>query len=368
MSIPNLRTIERIAKTRKTPFLTLDREIISQRLAELRAVIANARIFYALKTNSHRDVIDLLLELGSGFEISSERELILLLKRGVSPENIIVSNPVKTIATIKASHKAGVNHFAFDSYTEIEKLARLAPYSNVYIRIVVSNTGSQWPLTRKFGVAADTAVELLQEAQRQGLRPEGITFHVGSQCMDPKTWALAIEESHRVWQLAEERGIQLQMLNIGGGFPIKYLESPQTIDVSANYVNDTIGRLFPPNISIFIEPGRVLMGEAGVIASTVIGKAIRSGEKWLYLDVGVFNGLMETIGDIKYPMISTKEGKLHKWVVAGPSCDSVDIIQSDVMLPELDVGDRVYILSAGAYTTAYASRFDGTAIPNTYVI
>jgi ornithine decarboxylase len=343
LSASSVGEVERLARGKRTPLLVIDGRLIQERFRELQKAIGNARIYYAVKTNPHWRIIELLHELGAHFEISSAEELKLLLRRGVPAERIIASNPVKTEASLRAAWKAGVQFFAFDSYAEVEKLSRFAPGSKVYVRLVVSNEGSQWPLTR-------------------------VTFHVGSQCTSSETWVKAIEKARVVWELAEDRGIRLRMLNVGGGFPIKYNEDSISITEAAARVRDTINGLFPEDVEVLVEPGRSIVGEAGTLVSTVVGKASRNGENWLYLDVGVFNGLMESIGGIRYPMTSTKNGNRERYVLAGPSCDSLDIIQDDTLLPDLDVGDRVYILSAGAYTTAYASQFDGLTIPKTTVV
>ena len=363
-----LTRIERIVRGKQTPLLIIDRGVIRQKFQELQREIGNARIYYALKTNPHWRIVELLERLGAAFEISSEQELNLLLQRGISHEKIIVSNPVKTESCVAAAYAAGIKLFAIDSFAEIEKISKLAPDSKVYVRLTVSNDGSQWPLAKKFGVETEAAVELLHEAQKRGLIPYGITFHVGSQCMQIESWVKAIEKSKQVWELALNRSIKLRMLNIGGGFPIKYIECIPSLSDIAKRIRETIDRLFPKDIEVLVEPGRVLVGEAGILVATVIGKAARNGEKWLYLDVGVFNGLMESVGGIKYPLIPLKDGKFEQWVLAGPSCDSFDVVQSSVLLPDLDIGDYVFILSAGAYTTAYASRFDGLNIPQMYFI
>ena len=368
MSINNLIEIENAVRGRQTPLLVLDGNLIRQKFSELQGTLVNSRIYYALKTNPHWLVIDLLNDLGCGFEISSQDELGLLLHRAISPDRIIASNPVKTEAFIEAAYRLGMRLFAFDSYAEVEKLSQFAPQSKVYVRLTVPNDGSKWPLTKKFGVEVDDAVELLQEARSKGLEPYGLTFHVGSQCTEAETWVKALEKSSVVWEKARERGIELKMLNIGGGFPIEYRETTIPISDIASRIKDTIDTLFPRDTEVAIEPGRVLVGEAGVLVATVIGKAVRNKEKWLYLDVGVFNGLMESIGGIQYSLASLKDGILEPWVLAGPSCDSLDIVQSDVFLPEMAIGDHVYILSAGAYTTAYASQFDGITIPQTTLL
>ncbi len=364
----NYRFIERISQTRQTPFLVIGRDVIQRKFREFREAIGPARVFYALKANPHRRIVRLLLELDAGFEISSHEELNFLLRQGVPPHRLISSNPVKTEGFIKAAYATGVECLAFDSYAEVEKLAELAPGSKVYVRLSVSNEGSQWPLSRKFGVETEEAVKLLMEAGKRGLDPYGITFHVGSQCTEQATWIKALEKSREVWDLAERLGLTLRMLNIGGGFPITYISPALSIVRIAKLVRDTIGEKFPRDIEIFVEPGRAIVGEAGILAATVIGKGMRNGQRWLYLDVGVFNGLMESMGGIQYPIAVARDGPEGSWVLAGPSCDSFDVISAEVKLAEPEIGDKVYIMSAGAYTTAYASNFNGFCIPKTYFV
>jgi ornithine decarboxylase len=351
----------------RTPLLLIDKRVIQQKYEEFHQEFKETTIYYALKANPDQGILKLLRELGSGFEVSSKEEFESLLQLDISPHKIISSNPVKDQGFIEAAY-AGVELFVFDSDAEVEKLSRFAPGSKVCVRLSVSNEGSEWPLNKKFGVEVEEAVELLKRAKMRGLRPEGITFHIGSQCIDPKSWVKAIEKAKVVWRLARDKGLELNILNIGGGFPIEYTKSVPSIREIAPLVQNTIRRLFSKDLEIIVEPGRALVGEAGILVGSVIGKAMREGGKWLYLDVGVFNGLMETIGGIKYPLMVAKDGEVGKWVLAGPSCDSFDVISSEEELPELEIGDRVYIMSAGAYTTAYASRFNGFPIPKTCLV
>ncbi|MFO8010410.1 MAG: type III PLP-dependent enzyme [Dehalococcoidia bacterium] len=362
------KRIKRLAETRGTPFLAIDRKEVTRRYRSITRALPESRIFYAVKANPHRKVIELLHSLGCGFEISSEQELKLVLGCGVPSEQIISSNPLKNVSFIEAAHEAGVRYFAFDSHNEIEKLAEFAPGSNVYVRLAVPNEESQWPLARKFGVETATAAQLLIEASRKPLNPCGITFHVGSQCPGKSAWKTAIQKSRAVWETAEDAGLKLSMLNLGGGFPIKYTSSVPSVSDIARTILHTLEGEFPRNITTFIEPGRALVGDAGVLVSSVIAKARRDGENWLYLDVGVFNGLLESLGGIQYSLETDSDGDLVNWVLAGPSCDSMDVISNRVVLPELEIGDKVYIMPAGAYTTAYASRFNGISIPKVYYI
>jgi ornithine decarboxylase len=355
------------AKTRlaseKTPALLMDKRLIKAKYEEFRTHFGQARVYYAVKSNPHPEVVTLLNGLGCDFEVSSLGELQQLLSMGIPSPRITVGNPVKDPSLVKLAHDSGIGLTAFDSHSEIEKLAALAPGSRVGVRLTVPNDGSEWPLTKKFGVEADQAVELMVQAKKRGLRPVGIFFHVGSQCTLAGTWAKAIEKSWSVWQRTRERGVELHMLNLGGGFPATYLKPIPTVGEIAKVIHDSLAAIFPKDIEVSIAPGRGLVGEAGVLAATVMAKAVRDGEHWLYLDVGVFNGLMEAVGGIKYRFVPSRNGATRKWVLSGPTCDSFDVISNEVELPDLDVGERVYITSAGAYTTAYASHFDGFPIP-----
>ncbi|HET6513921.1 MAG TPA: type III PLP-dependent enzyme [Thermodesulfovibrionales bacterium] len=350
------------------PYLLIDREVAREKVSIIGSGIRNSKVFFAVKANPDRDVLAFLNSFGVGFEIASEGELQILSSLGVEPERIITSNPVKTLKFLEQAVGYGVRYFAFDSLPEVEKLARVAPGAKVYVRLSVPNEGSEWPLSKKFGVELDEAADLLVFAQERGLNPVGITFHVGSQCHNVYNWNTAIDKTKEVWELAEEKGIPLSMINIGGGYPIRYTKNVVEISTIEKKVDRVISQKFPKDVEIFIEPGRAVIGDAGVFVATVIGKAKRGDENWLYIDVGVFNGLMESIGGIKYNYVVGSRSEVKSWTIAGPSCDSFDVIDRDVELPEPEVGNRILIPSSGAYTISYASEFNGFSIPKTILI
>jgi ornithine decarboxylase len=367
------RIVEQISSGKETPLLIMNASAIRERYEQFREELkrlSNAKVFYAMKANPHPDIVKLLHELGAGFEVASKDELEIVSNLDIPSSKTISSNPVKIPLFIKSAYERGVNSFTFDSHTEIEKLSQLAAGSKVCVRLLVSNTGSEWPLERKFGVDIEHAVSLLIEARRKGLRPHGIAFHVGSQCSCPATWAEAIEKTKVVWESVKKQGVDLRAINIGGGFPCRYTEHVPSVREVIHTVKRALKAefSFDRDIEIIAEPGRALVGEAGILATTVIGKAKRAGQDWLYLDVGVFNGLMEVMGGIKYRFIKANNGAAKNWVLAGPSCDSMDIIAERVELPEPEIGDRIYVMPAGAYTTAYASNFDGFHIPQVHII
>lgn len=358
-------------KTVKTPLLLMDREKIREKVSMIGKNIMNSKVFYAVKANSDIKILKFISRFNIGFEVASEGELGILSSLGIEPGRIISSNPVKSHTFLKMTSAYGVNYFAFDSREEVDKLARFAPQCNVYVRITVPNEGSEWPLSKKFGVELDEAVSLLLYAREKRLKPVGITFHVGSQCTNIYNWNIALDKSRALWKLAERKNIQLNTLNIGGGYPINYTKSVLKVDFIEKHINALIYERFPENINIMIEPGRAVVGDAGTLVASVIGKAVRGDENWMYIDVGVFNGLMESVGGIQYSYLaesSKKNRKRIKWTVAGPSCDSFDVIDKGIVLPDPDVAGLMLILSGGAYTTSYASEFNGFTIPKITLI
>jgi len=350
------------------PYILMDREVVREKVSLIGKHIRNSKVFYAVKANPDREVLLFLNSFGIGFEIASEGELQMLASLGVEPERIITSNPIKTLKFLEQAVSYGIKYYAYDSVAEVEKLSRYAPGCNVYVRLSVPNEGSEWPLSKKFGVELDEAGELLLSAKKRGLNPVGITFHVGSQCNNVYNWNSAIEKARDLWEVAEQNGIRFSMLNIGGGYPIHYTKNVVDIETIEKQIDRAIAKKFPKDVEIFIEPGRAVVGDAGIFVATVIGKARRGDENWLYIDVGVFNGLMESIGGIKYVYIVGSRNEPERWTIAGPSCDSFDVIDHGVLLPEPEIGNRILILSSGAYTVSYASEFNGFSIPKTILI
>jgi len=355
----------------ETPFLLIDKDKVREKASLIGRHIKKSRVFYAVKANPDIEILRYLNKLNMNFEIASEGELEILTSIGVKPSRIISSNPVKSLKFLRIAASYGVHSVSFDSAEEVDKLAEFIPHGNVYVRLSVPNEGSEWPLSKKFGVELNEAVHLLSYARDKGLNPVGVTFHVGSQCTNIYNWNIALDKAKTLWDLAKKKGIRLKLLNIGGGYPIRYTKNVIGIEAIEKNVNSLIFERFPRDIEVHIEPGRAVVGDAGIFVTTVIGKAKRDDEDWVYLDVGVFNGLMESVGGIKYSYLveSHKQTRTRKqWTVAGPSCDSFDVIDKNVTLPEPQVGSLMLILSSGAYTVSYASEFNGFSIPRTILI
>ena len=355
---------------RKTPFLLMSRRTLREQAAEFAAFSPRVQTLYSVKANPAPQVLSFFMGLDIGYEVSSLAELRLTLSLGVPAEEVATSNPVKSPEFIRYAYRKGLREYVLDSPEEVRKLARYAPGSGVLVRLAVDNTESAWPLDEKYGVEPSEAVELLLEARERGLQPQGVTFHVGSQCTGLASWRAALEKAAKVWRGAAAQGIALTALNVGGGFAAHHTEEVPTVTESLQTIVSCADEQLPPGTELRAEPGRGLVGDAGVLVTSVIGTARRGSKDWVYLDAGVFNGLMETVGGLPYSMVAVngrEQRPEQAWVVAGPTCDSFDVVSRETLLPALSAGDRVAITPAGAYTTSYASRFNGASIPKTYL-
>lgn len=362
----------------ETPCLVVDLDAIAAAYEALSGCLPLARIFYAVKANPAAEIVGMLKGKGANFDVASRGEIELCLANGVAPARLSFGNTVKKEKDIAFAFESGLRLFAFDSLHELDKLARAAPGARVFCRILMACDGADWPLSRKFGCAPEMAFGLLRRARDVGLDPYGVSFHVGSQQTDLGQWDGAVGTAARMFSALAEADIDLRMVNIGGGFPAHYSKEVPEIEDYAQAVMTAVTRHFGNDLpEIIIEPGRSLVGDAGVIQSEVVLISQKGGgddRRWVYLDVGKFNGLAETMDEsIKYRIITPDRGARRGPVVlAGPTCDSADILyeKTEYQLPlGLRVGDKVEILSAGAYTASYASvGFNGFPPIRTYCI
>lgn len=355
-----------------TPFLMCDLETVRMRYRAFTWAMPEIQTHYAVKCNPSPEIITTLAEMGSRFEVASIGELDAIMALGVRAADVLYSNPVKPTAHIAAAHAAGLWRFAADGECEIEKIARLAPGAAVYLRTHVDDSASLFPLSRKFGVDTDQAFELMLLARDLGLQPYGLTFHVGSQCTTTRSFRRAITVMGRLMKRLMQVGITVQMINVSGGFPARYLDPVPSIEEIGLSITDSLRQLLPyePHL-LAAEPGRYLVAESSVMVSTIIGRETRDGNNWLYLDVGAYHGLLEpkqTSMEWRYPMWSSRPDHTSAptipYTITGPTCDSTDTVFFDVALPAtLDVDDRLYIASTGAYTLSYATWFNGFPPP-----
>lgn len=347
-----------------SPTLVMSRDIIVEKLQKAGQGIPGAMVYYAAKANDNLEVLRAAATTGVGFEVASQGEIEKLASIGVSPDRIITSNPIKRIEFISFAWNFGIKIFAFDSVDEVDKLVQYAPGCEGVLRIYVENDTAEWPLSGKFGAPVSATPEILKRAQELGLNVVGVNFHVGSQCTTPRSWDSAIQEAKKVFDYGREYGFEFDLINMGGGYPATYFnEVPTAADIEG-VAKESLARHLPNVKRIFIEPGRYVAGDAGIYVSKVIGKAVRADGQWIFIDVGVFNGLTEAIGGIRYRTTRVKDGGEEKKVIlAGPSCDGFDIIDKNTMVVEPEIGDLVLLHTTGAYTTVYAGNFNGFAMP-----
>lgn len=352
-----------------TPCLVLDVDRVAENFARLRDAMPLARIYYAVKANPAAPILERLVGLGSYFDAASLQEVTMCLASGAAADAISYGNTIKRERDIAAAYAAGVRMFAFDSEMELEKLARSAPGSRVYCRILVGNDGAEWPLSRKFGCEIEMAKALMVRASEMGLDAFGLSFHVGSQQTKTAAYEAAIAKVAMLFTDLVEAGVKVRMVNLGGGYPVRYkAEVPEIDDFGAAIMGamaEHFGNALP---EIVIEPGRFLVADAGVVSSEVVLVSRKSDTdpvRWVYLDIGRFGGLAETEGEaIKYAFQTPHDGGAEGPVtIAGPTCDSTDTLyeKSNYRLPmALTAGDRVELLATGAYVTTYASqKFNG---------
>jgi ornithine decarboxylase len=349
----------------ETPFLVINLNQVEEKFRLLTQALPAASIYYAVKANPEPEILKRLVRLGSSFDAASIFEIEQCLAVGASPDQISFGNTIKKNKDISRAYQLGIRLFSFDSVGELEKLAVHAPGSKVYCRLLIETTGALWPLARKFGCEADVAFNLMMHSQQLGLKPYGLSFHVGSQQMDPTQWEKPIGLAKKLFSRLAQEGIQLEMLNLGGGFPAHYQSSILEERIYGAEIMAALHRHFGDRQpSLMVEPGRSLVAEAGIIQAEVVlisEKSYPKDVRWVFLDIGKFNGLSETTDEpILYKIRTPYDdcAPTAPVILAGPTCDSADILyeKTKYQLPvDLKVGDRIEIHSTGAYTHSYSS-------------
>lgn len=359
------KRIEAFAKDKATPFVVIDTIIIAKQYDDMVNSFPYANVYYAVKANPAAEILSLLKDKGSNFDIASIYELDMVMNVGVTTDRVSYGNTIKKRQDVRAFYERGVRMYASDSEADLRMIAEEAPGSRIYVRILTEGTDTaDWPLSRKFGCQNEMAYELLVLAQELGLEPFGISFHVGSQQRDIGAWDSAIGKVKSIFdRLRDEHNITLKMINMGGGFPANYIDKTNQLGVYAEQITHFLKEDFGDDLpQIILEPGRSLISNAGILVSEVVlisKKSYTALERWVFTDVGKFSGLIETMDEaIKFPIYTDRQGELDKCVIAGPTCDSADIMYEHYSygLPnDLAIGDRMYWLTAGAYTTTYSA-------------
>ena len=359
--------------TRLTPYLDFDVAHAVATYARLAGALPGTALHYAVKANPDPALLSALAAAGCRFDVASPAEITAALMAGAAPSDLVYSNPVKRRDDVRFAARLGVELFVVDSPGEVAKVAEAAPGSGVLGRLVTSGAGSDWPLSRKFGCSTGEVVALLREADRRGLRAEGVSFHVGSQQRDPESWGAPIAAAATVFEALRAEGLDPRLLDLGGGFPAPLdagCPPPEAYGAAIErHLAAAFGADRPTTIA---EPGRGIAADAGVLVTSVVAVLHRAGTRWVFLDAGVFTGLVETLDEaIRYPLATDSTGPTGPCVLAGPTCDSTDVLYEDVMveLPlSLAEGDQVRFHCAGAYTATYSTvGFNGFAPLSTLV-
>ncbi len=362
----------------ETPCLVVDLEMIETNYLELQRALPLARVFYAVKANPAPEVVARLAALGASFDTASRAEIELCLASGATPDRISFGNTIKKQKDIAWAYEQGVRLFAFDSDAELDKLIAVAPGASVFCRLLTDCGGAEWPLSHKFGCAPAMAAALLLRARDAGMDACGLSFHVGSQQTNLAQWDAVLAEVAKLFRRLRDDGLELRLVNLGGGFPTTYRRAVPTPDAYGQAIMGAMTRHFGNHLpEMIIEPGRGLAGSAGVIQAEVVlisRKDYDERKRWVYLDIGKFGGLAETMDEaIRYEIATPRDGGATGPVVlAGPTCDSADVMyeKTSYQMPlDLRVGDLVRILGTGAYTSSYSAvNFNGFAPLKTYCI
>ena len=367
-------------KTRRPegPCLVVDLDVVRDNYGAFRNAMPDSAIYYAVKANPAPEILSLLASLGSSFDCASVAEIQMALDAGATADRISFGNTIKKERDIARAHALGVSLYAVDSHEEVEKISRAAPGARVFCRVLTDGEGAEWPLSRKFGCVPQMAVDVLVYAHQLGLESYGVSFHVGSQMLRVEAWDSALADAKRVFAQLAKQGIHLKMVNLGGGFPTKYLRDVPVAEAYGKAIDSSLRKHFGNSIpKTIIEPGRGMVGNAGVLKAEVVlisRKSDNDEARWVYLDVGKFGGLAETMDEaIRYPIRTAHDGDaMEPCIIAGPTCDSADVLYEKNLYPlpiSLSIGDEILIEGTGAYTTTYSAvAFNGFEPLKAYVI
>jgi ornithine decarboxylase len=363
------RTLLQLAKTHGTPVFVVDHKVLRDNYAQFRKYLPRVQVYYAVKANADPAIVKTLYDAGASFDVASVAEFMTVHRliehlpdkerQDFIWDRIIYANPIKAVETLELlePYKPLVT---YDNHEEVIKIARHAPHSGLVLRLRVPNTGSMVELSSKFGALPGEAVDLIAFAHNNKLEVEGLSFHVGSQCTNPKNYSQALHLAAGIFEEAKSRGFNLKLLDIGGGFPAHYDASIPHFTQVARMIDTELARLFPEPIEILAEPGRFLVASAATAVSQIIGKAIRGGRLCYYINDGVYQTFSGVIFDhCQYPLKSFKKGPTQICSVFGPTCDALDTISMTEELPDLEMGDLLYSENIGAYSAASSTYFNG---------
>ncbi|KUE80270.1 ornithine decarboxylase [Aeromonas schubertii] len=342
-----------------SPLLLLDKASVRKQYRALAAALPDVRLHYALKPLPHPALVEVLKEEGACFDLATNGEVDLVKSQGVRPGRCIHTHPIKRDGDIRHALEYGCTVFVYDNPWELDKFLPYKDEVKLLLRISFPNPETKVDLSKKFGCTPEQALPLMQLAQAKGLKVMGLSFHVGSQVPNPRRHVQAIDACRAILEQAWDLGLKPWVLDVGGGFPVDYEGGEFDIDGFCAPIRDALARL-PATVQKLAEPGRFISAPAMTSVASVMGKAHRGDKIWYYLDDGLYGSYNGQMYDhVTYPVsVPYVSGDPHRSVLAGPTCDSVDVIRDEIPLPELEIGDLVVGRVMGAYTWASASTFN----------
>ncbi len=355
-----LARVEEISRSLPTPFMVLRLPIIRRNLENLRRALPGVDVYYAVKANNHADILRTLQDENCYFDISSVRELDDVTNVGGRAADVIHTNPIKSNPEFDRAVEGGVRTFVADNAAELDKFARYGDRAGVLVRFKTTPGGAAVNLSYKFGAEPDEIPALLDKIIDLRIPFRGFCFHVGSQCSKSSQYTAAIKTAGRLIDMARARGLSSEILDIGGGFPVRYTRAVPAIDAIGDAIMQALRRHIPSDIRVICEPGRFISGEAVTLFASVIGTSVRNGVKWYYIDDGLYGSFSGRLFDgCSYEVLTSRNTKWERAVLAGPTCDSFDVIYNDCLMPPLTIGDMLIFPAMGAYCSVSATDFNG---------
>jgi ornithine decarboxylase len=364
----SIETIEQLVQQHGTPVYIVSKKKLIDNFKLLDKALPAVKLYYAMKANPHDEILETLAGIGAGFDVASKGEILSAIKAGANArDDLIFADTVKDPKHIAFAYSIGLDDFTYDNISEINQIARHAPGSYVHVRIAVSNEGSVAHLSKKFGARVEEAIPLLLAARDQGLKPRGVSFHVGSQCLDAKRYVEALDSTKIIFEKARQEDLNLEMIDIGGGFPVRYIDENINLESMCKTIVDHYRNLFGDEVMLVAEPGRSIVGDAAILVTKVISESVREGRNWLYFDDGTYGSFLEVLlYKMNFPMKTNTSGRMTEYVLAGPTCDCIDVFSRDaegkiceMEFPETHVDDLLIVGSMGAYTYSESTRFNG---------
>ena len=344
------------------PVLVMSRQRLRDNARRFMAAMPRVRAHFAVKANADAEILQIFKEEGTCFEVASIAEIDAMVELGANMETVFYSNPIKSPVSIAHAAKSGLLWYCVDTPEEVAKIAAIKPDAKLYLRIEVSNEGSSWPLAGKFGATPKGVEAIIEAAKVLDMKICGVTFHVGSQCCNIDNWVAGIGAAKKLFAKLSSHGFVPELLNMGGGYPLQFTGEEPTIEEIAVRINQELESI-PENIQVMAEPGRYFVGSAGCLVSQVVGTATRDDVRWVYLDTGVYGGLMELTLDFPVIIVSERTGEPGLWTMAGPTCDSIDVMGRHKLPANTEAEDFIYMPNLGAYCTTCACDFNGFPPP-----